>query len=86
VGAFASANPTQFNRADGAGFRLVADVVLELDRRNPQVAARLLSAFKSWRVLEPVRRRRAESELRRIARQEGLSRDVSDIVERSLGG
>jgi aminopeptidase N len=84
IGMFASGNPTQFNRADGAGYRLVGDVVLDLDRTNPQVAARLLSAFKSWRVLEPARRRKAESELRRIAGREGLSRDVSDIVQRSL--
>ncbi len=85
IGAFAASNPTQFNRRDGQGYRLVGEVVLELDRRNPQVAARLLSAFKTWRVLEPVRRKKAQAELRRIADQDGLSRDVSDIVERSLG-
>ncbi|MCT8971180.1 aminopeptidase N [Microbaculum marinisediminis] len=84
VGAFAAANPTQFNRADGAGYRLVADFTLEIDRSNPQVAARLLSAFRSWRVLEPVRRAAAEAALRRIAGHEGLSRDSADIVERSL--
>ncbi len=84
VGSFASANPTQFNRADGAGYRLVADIVMELDAANPQVAARLLSAFRSWRVLEPARKRKAESELRRIAGRDRLSRDVSDILQRSL--
>ena len=47
------ANQTQFNRADGAGYDFVVDTVLALDRKNPQVAARLMSAFKSWRVLEP---------------------------------
>ncbi len=84
VGAFAAANPTQFNRADGAGYRFVADVALEIDRANPQVAARMLSAFRSWRVLEPVRRAAAEAELKRIAGHESLSRDTADIVERSL--
>ncbi|WP_436640075.1 aminopeptidase N [Microbaculum sp. FT89] len=84
IGAFAAANPTQFNRADGAGYRLVADFTLEIDRSNPQVAARLVSAFRSWRVLEPARRAAAEAELRRIAGHEGLSRDSADIVERSL--
>jgi len=84
IGAFAAANPTQFNRADGAGYRFVADFILEIDGINPQVAARLLSAFRSWRVLEPVRRAAAEAELKRIAAHDGLSRDTADIVQRSL--
>ncbi|MCE1235122.1 MAG: aminopeptidase N [Hyphomicrobiales bacterium] len=82
---FASGNQTQFNRADGAGFAFVADKVLELDRINPQVAARLLSTFRSWRSLEPRRRAYAEAELKRVAAAAGLSRDVADIAERSLG-
>ncbi|MFN3854463.1 MAG: aminopeptidase N [Phreatobacter sp.] len=85
VGSFATANATQFNRADGAGYDFLAEVVLDVDRRNPQVAARLLSAFRSWRAMEPVRRARAEAALRRIAAVSPLSADVADIVQRSLG-
>ena len=86
IGAFAQANQTQFNRADGAGYAFVADTVLALDRKNPQVAARLLGAFKSWRALEAGRRDRAEEALKRVAAQDGLSRDTTDIVSRSLAG
>ncbi|NLH82073.1 MAG: aminopeptidase N [Phyllobacteriaceae bacterium] len=85
ITSFASGNQTQFNRADGAGFIFVADRVLELDKLNPQVASRLLSAFRSWRSLEPRRRAWAEAELKRVATTVGLSRDVGDIAERSLG-
>jgi aminopeptidase N len=85
IGSFAHANQTQFNRLDGEGYAFVAETVLSLDGKNPQVAARLLSAFETWRSLEPVRRGRAEAVLRRIAAVEGLSRDVTDIVTRSLG-
>ena len=81
---FATGNQTQFNRADGAGFAFVAEKVLTLDRINPQVAARLLSAFRSWRSLEPRRRAYAEAELKRVAATPGLSRDVADIAARSL--
>ncbi len=84
VGGFSAANPTQFNRADGAGFDFLADFVLDLDRRNPQTAARLLVAFRSWRALEPGRRARAEHALRRIAAAERLSSDTLDIVTRTL--
>jgi aminopeptidase N len=86
IGAFAQANQTQFNRADGLGYAFVADTVLALDRKNPQVAARLLAAFKSWRALEPARQARAEAALKRVADHDGLSRDVTDIVSRSLAG
>ncbi|MBS7541978.1 aminopeptidase N [Ancylobacter oerskovii] len=84
IGSFATGNPTQFNRADGAGYDFLADTVLGLDGSNPQLAARLLGALKSWRVLEEGRRGKAEAALRRIAGTAGLSPDVSDIVTRSL--
>ena len=83
-GAFAMSNQTQLNRPDGAGYELLTDTVLALDKKNPQVAARLLTALKSWRVLEPKRRAQAEKALRKVATQPALSRDVSDIVSRAL--
>jgi len=55
-----------------------------LDPGNPQVASRMTTAFKSWRVLEPGRRARAQAALRRIADAPKLSRDVGDIVQRAL--
>ena len=85
VGSFATGNPTQFHRRDGAGHDFLAGMVLTLDQRNPQVAARLLTAFRSWRTLEPVRRARAEAALKKIAAAPKLSPDVSDIVTRTLG-
>ncbi|GJD95663.1 aminopeptidase N [Methylobacterium iners] len=84
IGSFSSGNPTQFNRADGAGYALVTDAVLALDQSNPQLAARLLTAFGSWRMLEPNRRSVAHKALDRIRSQTELSRDVSDIVTRTL--
>ncbi|MGL4975074.1 MAG: aminopeptidase N [Bosea sp. (in: a-proteobacteria)] len=83
IGGFAG-NLTQFNRADGAGHDFVADMVIALDRSNPQIASRLLGAFKTWRMLEPVRRATAEAALRRVSNTPGLSRDVSDIATRAL--
>jgi aminopeptidase N len=84
IGVFAQGNPTQFNRADGAGYAFVADNVLALDAKNPQVAARLATAFRSWRILEAGRRATAQAALERIKSASGLSRDVADIVERAL--
>jgi aminopeptidase N len=84
VGSFAAMNPTQFNAEDGSGYDFTAGMVLDLDAKNPQVAARLLSAFKSWRTMEPKRRTLAKAALRHVAAAAGLSPDVKDIAERSL--
>jgi aminopeptidase N len=81
---FATGNPSGFNRADGAGYDFIAEVVAELDASNPSVAARLLTSFRTWRSIEPNRRLKAEMALRRIAGKADLSPEVSDIVTRSL--
>ncbi|MEO0637659.1 MAG: aminopeptidase N [Pseudomonadota bacterium] len=86
VRTFAMANPTGFNRADGTGYTFVADAVARLNATNPQVAARLLTAFRSIRTLEPGRRGLAEAALRKLAKTPDLSRDVSDILTRTLAG
>ena len=91
IGVFAQANHTQFNRRDGAGYDFVADFVLELDAKNPQVAARLMSAFRSWRALESQRRerdwdwrpRRLDGVLRR-GRDRVLSAPVSSPAAQTI--
>jgi len=84
IGSFAQGNPTQFNRADGAGYEFVADKILALDPANPQVASRMTTAFRTWRALEAGRRERAQAALKRISSAPQLSRDVGDIVQRAL--
>ena len=84
IGTFAMGNPVTFNRPDGRGYDFVADRVLELDGFNPQIAARMLSAFRSWKALEPQRRRVAKKTLQRIAKTKRLSHDVFEIVSKML--
>ena len=85
LGAFATGNPTGFNRADGEAYRYFCRKVIELDVANPQLAARLLTAMRSWRSLEPTRREAARGALGEISAMRKLSADVRDIVERTLG-
>ena len=84
IASFAMGNPTQFARADGAGFALVAERIEALDRINPQLAARLLTAFSSWRRWEISRREKAAEILNRIKAIPALSRDTADIAARTL--
>ncbi|MEQ8949022.1 aminopeptidase N [Parvibaculum sp.] len=84
ITSFAAVNQLHFHAKDGAGYRFIADKVLELDKLNPQVGARMLGAFKSWRQMEPKRRKLMQKELKRIAGTEGLSRDVYEIATKTL--
>ena len=84
IGTFAMSNPLQFNRADGAGYSFVAEKVLDIDAINPQVAARLLGSFRSYKALEPGRRSLAEAALKMVAACETLSRDVREILLKML--
>ena len=84
IGTFAGANQTGFNRADGAGYRFFAETVLSMDKRNPQVAARLATALRSWRSLEPGRQAKARETLLMMSGSGKLSADLRDIVERTL--
>ena len=83
IGGFC-ANQTQFNRLDGAGYDLLAEVALTLDPANPQIAARLMSALRSWRSLEPRRQAKAQAALVRVSGAGQLSADLRDIVTRCL--
>ncbi|MGE4219235.1 MAG: aminopeptidase N [Alphaproteobacteria bacterium] len=85
IGAFCSGNPVRFHAADGSGYRFLADRVLDLDKLNPQVAARLSGALGHWRRYDPERQALMRGELGRIAGAKGLSRDVFEIVSKSLG-
>ena len=84
LGTFALANPAAFHRADGAGYRLLGKEIATLDRLNPQVAARLAGQLSRWpRFVEP-QASLMRGELEKLAGQKELSRDLREIVDRSL--
>lgn len=84
IGTFAAANPVQFNRPDGTGYQFVTKMALQIDRLNPQIAARLMSAFRSYRALEANRQALAKSALETVNADSHISRDLREIVERML--
>ncbi|WP_448099172.1 aminopeptidase N [Luteibacter yeojuensis] len=82
LGSFARANSTGFHRADGAAYRWLADRLVAIDSLNPQVAARVATAFNGWKRLEPVRREAAHAVVAELAARKDLSRDLTDILAR----
>lgn len=84
LGAFARSNQVRFHQSDGAAYEFIAGKVLELDELNPQVAAALVSSFNAWKRFDDGRQTLMKQQLERIAAKVGLSKDVGEIVSRSL--
>jgi aminopeptidase N len=84
VRSFCAANPRHFHAADGSGYALAADVIVELQAINPQVASRLARSFDRWRQFDAVRQGHARIALERIASCEGLAKDVAEVVGNAL--
>jgi len=85
VGAFCSANPVNFHRADGEGYQLLIDVVGELNSLNPQIASRLLTPLTRWRRYGE-RSAQMRAALESLAAMPDLSQDVFEVVSKSLAG
>jgi len=84
IGVFCNQNRVNFHRADGAGYEFLADRIIELDKKNPQIAARLLTPLTRWRKLIAERGLLMQRQLQRIKAQPELSKDVLEVVTKSL--
>ncbi|HWU77511.1 MAG TPA: aminopeptidase N [Rhodanobacter sp.] len=80
LGAFVRGNPSGFHQPDGAGYRFLVERLRAIDALNPQVAARLATAFNGWQRLEPGRRAAAQAAITELAGQAGLSRNLAEII------
>ncbi len=84
VGSFCHGNQVRFHDASGAGYRFLADRVMEIDPMNPQVAARLMGAFSRWRKFDVPRQGLMKTELERILGTSRLSKDVYEVASKTL--
>jgi len=86
MGGLTGGNPAGFHDPSGAGYAFLASWLIRLDRANPQTAARLSTAFETWGRYDVDRQALMLAELDRIAGQDGLSRDLAEMVGRMLPG
>ncbi len=84
VGAFAGQNLINFHAADGSGYRFLADLVIQLNGFNPQIASRQLAPLTRWRKYDSARQALMKTELERIRACGELSSDVFEVVSKSL--
>ncbi|MBE0506943.1 MAG: aminopeptidase N [Marinospirillum sp.] len=83
IGAFVNQNRHNFHRRDAAGYQLLADKVIELNRMNPQIAARLVIPLTRFQRMDDYRKGLMKNELERI-RKEKLSPDLFEIIKKAL--
>ncbi len=83
IGGFA-ANYPNFHAKDGSGYQFIADQVIELDSKNPQLASRIVRSLMKWRQVEAGRGNQMKKELQRIKAVDNLSSDVFEIVSKAL--
>jgi len=84
IGAFCNGNPAQFHAKDGGGYTFLAEHIIALDALNPQVAARLSNAFSQWRRYDELRQGLMKKQMERVLAKPGLSRDVYEVMSKSL--
>lgn len=86
IGAFVNRNPVNFHQVSGVGYEFLTNQILLLDQQNPQIAARLVTPFSTWRRYHPQRQAMMQEQLQKIAAQPQLSKDVYEIVSKILAG
>ena len=83
VGAFAG-NMVGFHREDGKGYEFLADTILQLNDINPQIAARLMGTFNTWKKYAAPYSQNMKSQIERILAHEGLVKDIKEIASKAL--
>jgi aminopeptidase N len=83
IGGFCG-SPVNFHAKDGSGYEFLGDIVLQLDKINPQVASRMVSAFSRWKRYDDTRQKLAKAQLEKIMSTNGLSENVFEIASKSL--
>ena len=83
LGAF-SANTAGFHLETGDNYKLFSDWVLKVDPVNPQVAARMCSAFETWTRYDPIRQNLIKSQINKILGAKSVSKDTREMLSRLI--
>lgn len=84
VGAFVVGNIPQFHNNSGAGYQLLADIIIRLNPINPQISAGLAKQFNQWKKLDKNRQALIKEQLLKIKASDNLSNDVYEVIDKSI--
>lgn len=79
-----SRNHKAFHDISGSGYVFMVDKILQMDSLNPQIAAGLCGAFKSYGKLSPLQKAKMEIELERVKNHPNISNNVFEIVNKII--
>lgn len=84
IGVFCQQNLVNFHHESGDAYAFLAEYIIKLDDLNPQIASRLLTPLTRWRKFNKQRQDLMIEQLKRIYAKDELSKDVREILEKSL--
>ncbi len=84
IAGFCASNPINFHAEAGAGYEFLADQIIRLNVQNPSIASRLLTPLTKWKKYNTQRQGLMKAQLERILAEPGLSKDVFEVVSKSL--
>ncbi len=84
VGSFTQANAVEFHSLSGQGYQFLADIVIQLNKTNPQIAARLLLPLIQWKNYDANRQLMMKAQLQRISETADLAKDLFEITTKGL--
>ena len=83
LGAF-SANTAGFHLETGENYKLFCDWILKVDPVNPQVGARMCSAFETWKRYDPKRQKLIKVQINRVLGTGSVSKDTTEMLTRLI--
>jgi len=83
LGAFMTGNPVRFYAEDGSGFEFIADCLIDIDKRNPQLSARMVLPLTRMAAYTEQRQKQMRNVLERLNR-EAQSNDLNEVIEKAL--
>lgn len=83
VGVFINSNQLNLHQRDGSGYRYACKKILEVDKFNPQIAARLAKGLSVRTKLDAERKALLEAQLDKMLKED-LSKDLFEVVKTNL--
>lgn len=84
IGAFAAGNPAAFHAVDGSGYQFMVEMLSDLNRRNPQVASRLIEPLIRLNRYDAKRQEMMRAALEQLKGLENLSGDLFEKISKAL--
>ena len=83
LGAFMAGNPVKFYAEDGSGFEFIAGCLIDIDKRNPQLAARMALPLTRIGAYSEQRQQQMRTVLETL-QAAAQSNDLSEVIEKAL--